>query len=73
MGIAAMILGIIGLIFCWFWPVGLTCSIGGIVLGAISIAKNMRKGMGIAGLICGILGVIVGFIVLIAVGVAVSL
>lgn len=64
MSIAAMVCGIIGVIFS-FVPVvcfvAFPCAIAGIVLAAvamshISAGAESSKGMAIAGLVCGIVG-----------------
>jgi len=62
MAIAAMILGICSLVFCWLgcWggisiiPFGL--SIAGVILGALSMGDSSKKGMAITGLITAIVG-----------------
>ena len=58
MGIAGMILGIIGLPFCMmFVP-----SILGIIFGEIGKGKDRGSGMGLAGLITGIIGIVIGIL-----------
>ena len=64
---AAMILGIIGLVFSvsgCFWFAGIPLDILAIIFGAIGIAKvnsgeGSGEGMAKAGLICGIIGIVV--------------
>lgn len=64
MSIAAMIFGIVGVVFS-FIPivcfVAFACAIAGIVLAAIALKRlgtgaEGSKGMAIAGLVCGIVG-----------------
>jgi len=63
MGIASLVLGIIGLLvsFTWFADLSLICGIIAIVLGIIALVKKQAKGMAIAGIICATIGVIIVF------------
>lgn len=65
MGIASLILGIIGILISLtiFKDLSLILCILAIVLGIISIVKKDNKGMAIAGVILAILGLIVCFLV----------
>lgn len=64
MGVASLVLGIVGLVFSFIpclgmYGIGLT--IPGVVLGAIAISKAKKnngqgKGLAIAGLVCSIIG-----------------
>ncbi len=72
MGIASMVLGIVGLVFSiipclWVWAILLT--IPGIVLGfiALSAAKKAGtpKGAPLAGIICSIIGTVIALLWLI--------
>jgi hypothetical protein len=58
MGIAALILGIIGVVLCWIpaigW-VGVVLALVALILGIVALKKGI-KGLGIAGLILGIVG-----------------
>ena len=61
--IAALVCGVVGLVFSWFGIfaiIALICSIVGIILGAMGMkkaeAENMPKGLAVAGLVCGIVG-----------------
>ncbi|MBQ7506211.1 MAG: DUF4190 domain-containing protein [Lachnospiraceae bacterium] len=66
MSIAALILGIVGVVFDFiFFPVGLIASIVAIILGAIGRKKVEGKGMATAGLVLGIIGLILGIVFLI--------
>lgn len=69
MGVAALVLGIIGIIsaFC-FAPLGLILAILSIIMGIIGISKS-KSGMAIAGLVLGVLSLIVsGVMILIFIG-----
>lgn len=66
MGVASLVLGILGLIICWIPCVGayaLVPSILGLILGAVGIANakktNQGKGLAIAGLVCSIVATVV--------------
>lgn len=63
MGIASLILGIIGLLISLtiFKDLSLILTILGIVLGIIAIIKKKSKGMAIAGVILSVLGLILCF------------
>ena len=63
MGVASLVLGIVGLVFSFIpclgsWGIFLT--VPGVVLGAVGLAsaakKNAPKGLAIAGLVCSIIG-----------------
>lgn len=67
--IAALVCGIVGLVFSWlgvFSIIALICSIIGIVLGAMGMkkaeAENVPKGLAVGGLVCGIIGAAFAFI-----------
>ena len=62
MGVASLVLGILSLVFCWLpvlsWLLGLI----GLILGAVGIGVNKKKGKpigcAIAGLVMSIIGVV---------------
>ncbi len=63
--LAGMILGIVGLVLCWFPLVGWLLSGLAIVFGAIGMSRSgrlggFRRGQAITGLVCGIVGVLLG-------------
>ncbi|MCI5656583.1 MAG: DUF4190 domain-containing protein [Candidatus Pseudoruminococcus sp.] len=65
MGIASMVLGIIGLCTGWCWGVGAILGIIGIVLAIMSGNKSKQvglkqNGLAIAGLVCSIIAVVCG-------------
>lgn len=55
MPVAAMVLGIISIVFDLFWYISIPCGILGIVFGAKS-AKKLGSKMGKTGVITGIIG-----------------
>lgn len=64
MGVAAMVLGILGLVTCWVPGVGVLLGLIGLVLGVITlIKKSGNKAFGVIGLVLGGIGAIVGAII----------
>lgn len=70
MAIAAMILGIVSLVFCWFaalWWLWLPAGVAGIILGALGKKNSSSKqGMATAGLVMSIIGLALGLICFVA-------
>jgi hypothetical protein len=70
MATAALVLGIIAIILCWFGPAGWTgaiCGILAIILGAIAMKKkDGKEKLAKAGLILGIIALAAGIIISIA-------
>ncbi len=65
MGIASMVIGIIGLCTGWCWGLGAILGVVGIVLAVISGNKSKQAGLNqsgfaLAGLICSIISVVLG-------------
>lgn len=64
--IAAMVLGIIALVFFWAPVIPVILGILGLVLGikgilaSNTLPQNKGKGMGIAGIVCGSIGMLLG-------------
>ena len=62
MGVAALVLGLLGVLVCWFPLLGW----GGVGLGALAFVvgvvaiKKGVKGLGIAGLLLGLIGILWG-------------
>lgn len=63
MGIASLVLGIIGFLvsFTLFQDLSLILSVLAVVLGIIAIVKKQSKGMAIAGVVLAVLGIIICF------------
>jgi len=62
--VASMVLGIVSLVFCWCWPVGGTCALVGLPLGAVALnrikngeADPRPRSMAIAGLVMTIIAI----------------
>lgn len=64
--IAALVLGIISIVFLLMWYISIPCGILAIIFGIIGI-KSSKKGMSIAGLITGTIGVIISMIIFMAI------
>jgi hypothetical protein len=67
MAVAGLVLGLIGLVFCWVAIIGWLIGLLGIIFGAVGISKANRiggkgKGMAIAGLATGLAGIIIGIL-----------
>jgi hypothetical protein len=65
LAVAGMVLGIIGLVFCWVPVLGWILALLGLIFGAVGNGKANKiggkgKGMALAGLIMGVLGLIIG-------------
>jgi len=66
MGVAAFVLGLIGLLICWIpyvgW-LGLLMALLGMILGGVSAKQPKNKGLGIAGAVLGTIGFLLGIFV----------
>jgi hypothetical protein len=62
MGVAALILGLVGVMICWFpligWA-GIVVALLAFGVGIVAIKKGV-KGLGIAGLLLGLIGILWG-------------
>lgn len=56
LSIAAMVLGIVAVVFCCVWYLSIPCAILAIIFGIIG-KKRDGKGMAIAGLVLGIVAI----------------
>lgn len=64
---SAMVCGIVGLVFAMIFPfVGLPLSIAAIVMGALGLKSELRRGMAVAGLVTGIIGFVLNALILAA-------
>jgi uncharacterized Zn finger protein (UPF0148 family) len=66
LGIASLILGILSVVLCCVFFVGIPCALAAIILGIIQLIKNQPKGLAIAGIILGGIGLFLGVILVIA-------
>ena len=73
LGVAGMVCGIVGLVFCWVPFFGFILSLLGCVMGGVQLAKIKKspesyggKGQAIVGLVCGIIGLAIGISLTIA-------
>ena len=67
LAIAALILGICGLVFCWIPIFGMLIAIAGLILGILSLKNPNGKGMGITGFVLSIIGIVFGLTYTIAI------
>ncbi|MCF7928191.1 MAG: DUF4190 domain-containing protein [Spirochaetales bacterium] len=73
MATAALVLGIVGVVFSWVPILNFILGALAIILGALGMKKTPeKKGMAIAGLVLGIVTVVVGIIVVAVAGAAAS-
>ncbi|RGE24281.1 DUF4190 domain-containing protein [Leucobacter sp. wl10] len=65
LAIAALVLGIVSLVFCWIPAIGIIAGVVGLILGIIALRKRQSKGMSLTGIITGALGIVASIIILI--------
>ena len=61
--IAALVLGICALVFCWVPVLNWILAILAVVFGIIALVKKATKGMAITGLVLGAVSIIIAFII----------
>jgi hypothetical protein len=71
MGTAALVLGILSIVFCWLWYIGGVLAILAIIFGVIGRGRAARgeatnRGSATAGLITGVVGIIATVAVIVA-------
>jgi hypothetical protein len=54
LGFASLVLGILGLVFCWWVPVGMVLGLAGLVTGLIGWVRHPRRGAAIGLLTFGV-------------------
>lgn len=60
----ALVLGILGIVFCWVPFIGVIMCLVGLILGIVSVAKtDQHRGLSTAGIICSAVGLILGIFV----------
>jgi hypothetical protein len=74
MGTAGLVLGIIGLVFCWASWVGWVLNVLAIIFGGVGIGRAnhgqaTNKGSAVAGLVLGLVGLVLGILLWVAVGI----
>ena len=63
-GIAAMVLGIVSLVFFCLWYISISCAILAVIFGILGV-KSTGKGMAITGIVTGSIGLVVTIIIVI--------
>ncbi|RII41681.1 hypothetical protein DWB68_11560 [Galactobacter valiniphilus] len=72
-GIAALVLGIVALVFCWVPVFGLGLGVLALVLGIVGVLQKQRPhGTSIAGIVMGAVAVVVGVIIMVLAAMVVS-
>jgi len=67
MAIAALVLGILALVFCWFPFVGTILAVLAVIFGGVALRRrDVGRGQALAGAICGGIGVVLSVLLLIA-------
>ena len=71
LAITSMVLGIVGLVLCWFIYIGLPAALLGVILGFIALNKVKAgtgggRGMAVTGIVCGFIAI--GLVVVVFVG-----
>lgn len=61
--IAALVLGIVALVFCCVWFISIPCGILAVIFGILGI-KTPDKGMAIAGLVTGSIGLAISIVII---------
>ena len=61
--VAALVLGISGLLFFWIPFIGVIVALAGIVLGIIALNKKQSSGLSIGGIVCGAIALLLSIIV----------
>jgi hypothetical protein len=73
--VAAMVLGIISILTCFFWPVSLVLGILAIAIGSMARTDARRggypgPGQAKAGIICGIAGIVLSILLIVIIAAA---
>ncbi|MFI4975446.1 MAG: DUF4190 domain-containing protein [Caulobacterales bacterium] len=68
MALAAMVLGIIGLLTFWIPFLGWVCPIIGLVLGLVSVQRPDGRGMAIAGIACSGVAILIKVVFWVVIG-----
>ena len=63
--VASLVLGIVSIVFCCCWYIGLICGIVGLVLAIMAKKNGNTEGICKAGLVLSIIGVVLGGVFLI--------
>lgn len=59
----SLVLGIMGIVFCWLFCVPVVISLIGLVMGIVSIAKTeQHRGIALAGIITSAVGLLLSFL-----------
>ena len=70
--VAALILGLVGIVFCWLPLVGWICQIAAVITGIIGMQQPNGRGMAIAGLVMGAIMLVLELVLVVIVIAAAS-
>lgn len=75
--IAAMVTGIVSLVFFWLFFIGIPAGIVGVILGFVGLNKSKQmngvgRGMAITGLVTGAIGIVVSVVIIVIAAVTVN-
>lgn len=71
-GIAALILGILSIIFSFTMILSIIMGLIAVIFGIIHIAKKSRRGLGVAGIITGVFGIIISIAIIVCIAMVAS-
>ena len=63
LAVTGLVLGIIGLVFCWIAWLGIILGVLSVICGASGSANQVKRGMAIAGIVLGILAVLFAILI----------
>lgn len=64
MAVASMVLGILSILFFWFWPLAGIMAVLALVFGIVSYKKT-KSGISIAGISCGSVGLVLTVVMIV--------
>lgn len=63
MVIASLVLGILGIVFCWTYCVPIILGLIGLIMGIVGMVKTKEhRGIALAGIITSCIGLVLGFL-----------
>lgn len=63
LAVTSLVLGILGIVFCWFLVIPLIISLCGFIMGIVSLVRTRQyTGLALAGVITSAIGLVLGFL-----------
>lgn len=63
LAVTSLVLGILGIVFCWFLVIPLIMSLCGFIIGIVSLVRTRQyTGLALAGVITSAIGLVLGFL-----------